>query len=172
VSTAYIGLGSNLERPVEQVRGAMDELAELAKDEPRCSSLYRTAPIGVGDQPDFINACCRIDTEFPPEILLAKLLEIEAKHGRRRTQVQAAPRTLDLDLLLYDQLVQSSPTLTLPHPRLHERAFVLYPLLELEPDLQIPGHGPAAELVRHCVDQRIERVDGNGVRAREPKGEA
>lgn len=172
MSTAYIGLGSNLGQPVEQVREAMDELADLAREKPRCSSLYRSAPIGVSDQPDFINACCRIETELAPEVLLARLLEIEAKHGRRRTPGQAAARTLDLDLLLYDTLIQSSPALILPHPRLHERAFVLYPLLELEPDLRIPGHGPAAELVRHCVDQRIERVDGNGVRAREPKGEA
>jgi 2-amino-4-hydroxy-6-hydroxymethyldihydropteridine diphosphokinase len=172
VSTAYIGLGSNLDQPVEQLRRAMLALAELAESAPQCSSLYRTAPIGVvSDQPDFINACCRIDTKLSPEVLLMRLLEIEAQHGRRRTQIQGSARTLDLDLLLYDQLTQDSATLVLPHPRLHERAFVLYPLMEIAPDLLIPGRGPVVELARRCADQRIERLDADVVGAGEPKGE-
>ncbi len=169
MSTAYIGLGSNLRNPGQQLHRAIKELAALADGEPRCSSFYRSAPVGVTDQPDFLNACCRIDTDLDADALLARLLEIEQEHGRQRSHEHGAPRTLDLDLLLYDGLVQSTGTLVLPHPRLHERAFVLYPLLEIDPGLTIPGHGPVAELVRRCGDQRIERLDADSVHRDEPQ---
>jgi 2-amino-4-hydroxy-6-hydroxymethyldihydropteridine diphosphokinase len=168
MSTAYIGLGSNLNDPRQQLERAMDEVAQLAEGRIECSSVYRTEPIGFADQPDFFNAVCRVRTGLDPEDLLDRLLQIEAGHGRRRDGVRDGPRTLDLDLLLYDARVLSSARLRLPHPRLHERAFVLYPLLELDPELLIPGHGPAAELVRACADQRIERLDSDRARGREP----
>ena len=124
----------------------------------RCSSLYRTAPVGLVDQPDFINAVCEIDTDLPAQDLLHALLEIERTHGRVR-DVIGGPRTLDLDLLLYGDLVCHDASLTLPHPRLHERAFVLYPLVELAPALRIPGHGPVDKLLAACAGQAIERLD-------------
>ncbi|MEJ2106693.1 MAG: 2-amino-4-hydroxy-6-hydroxymethyldihydropteridine diphosphokinase [Acidiferrobacteraceae bacterium] len=168
MSTAYIGLGSNLDDPLQQLKRAMNELGELAEDGIECSSLYRTGPIGLADQPDFLNAVCRIETGLGPEELLARLLQIEAKHGRRRDGLRDGPRTLDLDLLLYDDRVLSSAGLSLPHPRLHERAFVLYPLFELNPELSVPGHGPVAELMRACRDQRIERLDSGHAQGRGP----
>lgn len=168
MSTAYIGLGSNLDDPLQQLKQAMDELGKLAEDGIECSSFYRTGPIGFADQPDFLNAACRFETALAPEELLARLLQIEAKHGRRRDGVRDGPRALDLDLLLYDDQILNSPRLSLPHPRLHERAFVLYPLFELNPELSVPGHGPVAELIRACRDQRIERLDSGRAQGRGP----
>ena len=155
---AYIGLGSNLEQPIEQLRAGLAALAALpATMLDRCSAFYLTAPIGRTDQPDFINAVCRLYTALPPAELLQHLLTIEAAHGRRRIET-GGPRTLDLDLLLYGELTCHTPGLTLPHPRLHERAFVLYPLHELAPDLVIPGHGALVQLLSACAGQRIEKL--------------
>lgn len=156
---AYIALGSNLNDPSAQVRRgaqALDALPDTHKR--RCSSLYRTAPVGLVDQPDFINAVCEIDTALRAQDLLHALLEIERVHGRVR-DVPGGPRTLDLDLLLYGDLVCHEAGLTLPHPRLHERAFVLYPLAELAPALSIPGRGPVGTLLAACAGQAIERLD-------------
>src|SRR5204862_8246711 len=109
------------------------------------SSLYRSAPVGFADQPDFINAVCIVDTTLSPSMLLTRLLTIEEVHGRVRSRRRNAPRTLDLDLLLYGDLELSSPDLTLPHPRMHERAFVLVPLAEIAPALNVPGRGIVAD---------------------------
>ena len=159
-TSAYIGLGSNLDNPVEQVRSGVKALTRLDRTQVEvCSSLYRTAPVGWRDQPDFVNAVCRVRTGLIPATLMRSLLEIEHRHGRRRQGDKGGPRTLDLDLLLYgDQVIQMSD-LTVPHPRLHERAFVLYPLSELEPDLVIPGHGPLRELLAGCAGQRVQKMD-------------
>lgn len=157
---AFIGLGSNLGDPAEQVRAGMAALARL--DETRveaCSSLYRSAPVGRQDQPDFVNAVCRVRTGLAPAALMQQLLEIETVHGRERRGEKGGPRTLDLDLLLYGDEAIHSESLTVPHPRLHERAFVLYPLSELEPDLVIPGHGPVRELLAACAGQRLQKMD-------------
>ncbi len=158
-TNAYIGLGSNLDNPVAQVRSGVTALTRLDRTHVEvCSSLYRTAPVGWRDQPDFVNAVCRVRTGLIPATLMWNLLEIEDMHGRRRQGDKGGPRTLDLDLLLYgDQVIQMAE-LTVPHPRLHERAFVLYPLHEIEPNLAIPGRGTLRELLAVCTGQRVERL--------------
>ncbi len=139
--TAYIGLGSNLDSPAEQVLQAFAELATLPETQLRAaSSLYRSRPLGPGDQPWYINAAAALDTRLAPEALLDALQAIEAAHQRVR-EVRWGPRTLDLDLLLYgDQLIRSA-RLTVPHPEMCRRNFVLVPLLEIAPDLIHPETG-------------------------------
>ena len=121
------------------------------------SSLYRTAPVGLRHQPDFINAVVELIAVPQAPTLLQSLFEIEGHFGRQRS-VKNAPRTLDLDLLLYGDEVSDDPELTLPHPRLHERAFVLAPLAEIAPRLLIPGRGFVADLLVQCADQQIEKL--------------
>ena len=155
---AYIGLGSNLADPVAQLRAGVSALARLEQTQVEvCSSFYRTAPVGRLEQPDFINAVCRVRTGQAPAMLMRNLLEVECRHGRVR-EGKGGPRTLDLDLLLYGDQTIHTAELTVPHPRLHERAFVLYPLHEIEPDLVIPGRGVLRELLASCAGQRVERL--------------
>ena len=156
---AVIGLGSNLAEPEYQLRAAFDELARLPHTRLiACSSLYRSAPVGYADQPDFINAVALLETTLAPLSLLHALFDLEHRHGRERT-FRNAPRILDLDLLLYDGLICHEDGLTLPHPRMHERAFVLHPLLEVAPDCMIPGRGAAAPWLASCLDQAVERIE-------------
>ena len=153
----FIALGSNLEDPVFQVRKAFDEIAILPEcNLLSCSSLYRSAPIGKCDQPDFINAVVQIETTLSPYNLLKALLQIEQNHGRVR-RLPNGPRTLDLDILMYDKLECNKHNLILPHPRMHQRAFVLKPLMEISKDCFIPGRGAVAELLSACAEQRLER---------------
>lgn len=123
----------------------------------RASSLYRTAPLGYDDQPDFINAAAEVATALEPLALLRALLALEASHGRERP-FPNAPRVLDLDLLLYDDLTMQTPELTLPHPRMSARGFVMLPLTEIAPQMVIPGLGLVAELASKCQDQGVERL--------------
>ena len=156
--TAYIGLGANLAEPRAQLAAAFDELDRLPLTRVVArSSLYRSAPLGYAAQPDFVNAVARVETGLPPERLLAALHEIETRHGRERS-FPNAPRTLDLDLLLYGDRSIERTGLVLPHPRMHERAFVLAPLVELDPEAEIPGRGRAVEWLARCAEQRIERI--------------
>lgn len=156
-SRAYIGLGSNLDDPASQLWRAIDELARLPSSRLLAhSSLYRSAPVGRLDQPDFINAVAQIETALAPHDLLKALLEIEHNHGRVR-EYPNAPRTLDLDILMYDDLQCNEHGLILPHPRMHQRAFVLQPLLEIAPSCRIPGRGAIAELLRACAGQQVEQ---------------
>ncbi len=156
--TAYIGLGANLAGPRAQLAAAFDELARLpATRLVARSSLYRSAPLGFAEQPDFVNAVARIETGLAPEALLAALHGIEARHGRERS-FRNAPRTLDLDLLLYGGETIARDGLAVPHPRMHERAFVLAPLVELDPGLESPGRGRAVDCLARCAGQRIERI--------------
>jgi 2-amino-4-hydroxy-6-hydroxymethyldihydropteridine diphosphokinase len=158
VIAAYIGLGSNRDEPRAQVMRAFEELAALPHTRlAACSPLYRSAPQDAPGQPDYVNAVAAVDTELSAPQLLDALLAIEARHGRERP-FPNAPRTLDLDLLLYDELALTSPALTLPHPRMHRRAFVLRPLLDLDPRAEVPGRGAARELLRACADQALERL--------------
>jgi 2-amino-4-hydroxy-6-hydroxymethyldihydropteridine diphosphokinase len=151
VTIAYVGIGSNLDEPRRQVLAALTELDRLPHTRVvKKSSLYRSAPIGHADQPDFINAVAQLETGLPAERLLAELQEVEARHGRARS-FPNAPRTLDLDVLLYGNAEIRSTTLTVPHPRMHERAFVLKPLLEIAPQLDFDLAG--------CASQRIERIE-------------
>jgi len=156
---AYIGLGSNLDEPAAHIRSGVAALARLAKTRVEaCSSLYLSAPVGRRDQTDFVNAVCRVRTGLAPSTLMHNLLEIEYQHGRERRGEKGGPRTLDLDLLLYGHEAIRSEELTVPHPRLHERAFVLYPLSELEPELVIPGRGPLRELLAGCAGQWVQKL--------------
>lgn len=155
---AYVALGANLGDAIATVLRAFDLLAGLPDTRlTGRSSLYRTAPVGVSGQPDYINAVAALDTALAPGKLLADLLELETRHGRTR-DFHHAPRTLDLDLLLYADQRLSQPGLELPHPRMHERAFVLVPLAEIAPTLAIPGHGPLAALLPQVADQAIQRI--------------
>lgn len=154
---AFIALGANLEDPAAQVRAALADLTgsgDIALV--AASSLYRTAPIGA-DGPDYINAVAAVDTPLPPAGLLSRLFAVEAHFGRTRSY-RNAPRPLDLDLLLYDDQVLDGPELTLPHPRLHLRAFVLVPLAEIAPDLALPGRGSVAAWLPAVANQRIEKL--------------
>jgi 2-amino-4-hydroxy-6-hydroxymethyldihydropteridine diphosphokinase len=151
VTTAYIGIGSNLDDPRAQVLQAFTELDRLPHTRVvKKSSLYRSAPIGHAAQPDFINAVAQLETGLPAERLLAELQEVEARQGRVRS-FPNAPRTLDLDVLLYGNAEIRSTTLTVPHPRMHERAFVLKPLLEISPQLSFD--------LAACAQQNIERIE-------------
>ena len=155
---AFIGLGSNLADPVAQVSRALDALGNLPQTRVlRHSSLYRSAPVGYLEQPDFINAVAQLETELAPRALLDALLALEHECGRTR-EFCNAPRTLDLDVLLYDDLIHHEHGLSIPHPQMHLRAFVLQPLLEIAPDCDIPGVGPATAAARHCAGQALERL--------------
>ena len=160
LARAYIGIGSNLEHPETQLRRAFRALVELPASRcVACSPLYRSEAVGgPPDQPEYLNAVVAVDTTLQPEALLTALQAIEATQGRVRT-VRWGPRTLDLDLLLYDDLVLDGPRLTLPHPRLHQRAFVVYPLYDIAPDLKIPGQGLLSELLKKIPQSTLARLD-------------
>ena len=166
----FIALGANLGDPVATVEAAILALREMPQTEfIAASSLYRTAPVGLKHQPDFINAVVELVAVsdsvcqgfrfagWQAPTLLESLFEIEAQFGRQRS-VRNAPRTLDLDLLLYGDLLSDDPQLTLPHPRMHQRAFVLAPLAEIAPHLAIPGRGAVARLLQECAGQQIEKL--------------
>lgn len=155
---AFVALGANIGDPVATVQAAFQALASLPDVRlVRASSLYRTAPVGLRHQPDFINAVAEVETALEPHALLAALLGLEAGFGRVRDR-RNGPRTLDLDLLLYDGLCLDTPNLTVPHPRLHLRAFVLVPLSEIAPDLAIPGRGSVKAWLPAVANQAIERL--------------
>lgn len=156
---AYIGLGSNLENPAEQIVSAraavaqIDEVKELA-----FSSLYRSSPMGPQDQPDYVNAVMGIATGLQAIDLLRCLQRIENEHGRVRTGLRWGARTLDLDMLVYDERTINEPDLIVPHPGIAERAFVLYPLYEIAPQLSIPGKGKIADLLAQCPMNGLQRL--------------
>ena len=153
MTQAAIALGSNLGNPEVQVARGFDEIAALPQTKLLGKSrLYRTAPVGYVDQPDFVNACALVDTELAPRALLDSLLAVEKKHGRVR-DIPNGPRTLDLDIVLYGDRVIDEPGLKVPHPRAHERQFVLVPLYEVWPDAVIPGWGPVRNFVVPARDE-------------------
>jgi 2-amino-4-hydroxy-6-hydroxymethyldihydropteridine diphosphokinase len=154
---AFVGIGANLGDPEATVHAAVDALRKLPRTQVTAvSSLYRTAPIDASG-PDFVNAVAQLQTVLTPDLLLAALQAVEQQHGRERPY-RNAPRTLDLDLLLVGDLRCDTPTLTLPHPRLHRRAFVLQPLAELAPALELPGLGGLQPWLDASADQVIERI--------------
>lgn len=158
MTIAYVGVGSNLEQPESQVRRALHELAGLPDSKVLArSSLYRSAPMGHAAQPDFVNAVAALETGLSAAELFAELRALEKRHGRERAFANA-PRTLDLDLLLFGGEISRGADLTLPHPRMHGRAFVLVPLLEIAPEAAIPGIGPARDQLARCSGQRVERI--------------
>ena len=158
-SPAYIGVGSNLQGPARQVEAAIGRLAEVAKTRVvRSSSMYRSAPFGGVEQPDFVNAVAAVLTRLGPADLLAALHEIEAAHGRERDDTRWGPRVLDLDLLVYSDRQVESPELTIPHPGIGERNFVLLPLGEIAPDLVVPGLGRVASIPVNMSEPSISRI--------------
>ena len=153
----YVGLGANLGDARAQVEQALRDCAALPGTRLVArSSLYRTAPIDAGGD-DYVNAVCRLATTLAPPDLLDALQSIELRHGRERPY-RNAPRTLDLDILLYGGEVIDTPRLTVPHPRLHERAFALVPLAELAPQIELPGRGPIGPWLAAVAPQPIERL--------------
>jgi 2-amino-4-hydroxy-6-hydroxymethyldihydropteridine diphosphokinase len=160
VTRAFIGLGANLGEPQTQVRRGIEALRDLPHTRlVSASSLYRSAPMGYKNQPDFVNAVAEIETSLAPRKLLEELLAIETRFGRART-FPDAPRTLDLDLLLYGDRIIAEPGLTVPHPRMHERAFVLAPLAEIAPDAVVPVKGAVAALLAGCKGQSVAKLPG------------
>ena len=158
LTPAYIALGANLERPEDQVKAAFEALAMLPDTRlARVSSLYRTAPVGFAAQPDFVNAVAQIETALEPRALLDALLAIERRHGRVR-DFPNGPRTLDLDIALYGEVELREPGLTIPHPRMHQRAFVMVPLAEIAPEAVVPGHGRAGELAAALDSENIVKL--------------
>ena len=158
MSKIYIALGSNLEEPSQQIYKAInliDAIDELSVT--HTSSLYKTKPIGKIDQPDFINAAVKVEGDISPENLHAALQDIETKAGRIRMELNE-PRTLDLDILLIDDLIMKTKKLTVPHPRMHQRQFVIVPLSEINQKLNIPGIGSIDEILKSLPDQGVVKI--------------
>ena len=161
MTLAYVGLGSNLEHPRRQLAGAVRALRRLPRSRlVAVSPHYLTAPLGSArQQPDYVNAVAVLATSLAPAALLKRLLAIERRHRRTRTRGERnAPRTLDLDLLLFGRRCMRSTDLSIPHPRMHVRAFVLRPLADVAPAVNIPGRGPVQFLLRDVAGQRIART--------------
>ena len=155
-STVYVGLGANLQQPVLQIKRAIQEIDEIPETElRRVSSFYETVPVGLLAQPVFINAVAELATTLSPQELLKYFVHIELAHARTRVE-KNGPRTLDLDILIFNEWQIDEPNLMTPHPRMHERAFVLVPLLEIAPEVYIPGKGFAKNW--------LSKIDTDGVR--------
>lgn len=148
MTRAYVGLGTNLGNRRAMLRAALEQLAaEPDIEVVAVSSARETDPVGIVDQPRFLNAAAAVETALPARALLERLLAIERRLGRTREGPHFGPRTIDLDLLVYGDERIDEPGLEVPHPRLHERLFALEPLAELDPDLDVPGRGPVEEIV-------------------------
>lgn len=157
-SRAYVGLGSNLENPIQQVSDALIELAQLQGSTLVChSALYRSDPVGPPGQPDYINAVALLETQLEPLTLLDALQSVEQAHQRRRIQ-HWGPRTLDLDLLLFDDQSINNERLTVPHPYMAQREFVLYPLAEIAPDVRMPDGTTLDAMLSKCPLGTLTKV--------------
>ncbi|MDX1626407.1 MAG: 2-amino-4-hydroxy-6-hydroxymethyldihydropteridine diphosphokinase [Wenzhouxiangellaceae bacterium] len=166
MNRAWVGIGGNLGDPVARVEAAVDALGILAEGPLVRSSLYRTPPWGVTDQPDFVNAVATFETRLDAESLLEALLVIERELGRERdAAVRWGPRVIDLDLLLLGDSCIDTPRLRLPHPLIAERAFVLVPMNELDPDLEVPGQGRVAALLGRVDARGVTRIEAEDARA-------
>lgn len=159
----FIGIGSNLNAPLQQINSALDKLKHIPNSNLlRHSSLYRTAPIGQANQPEYINAVALLNTQLSPLELLYQLQNIEISQGRIRSAIQWEARTLDLDLLLYGDCCIKYPQLSIPHPRMYQRAFVLIPLYEIaDKNLWIPEVGCLEELLKTCDNTGVQRLIEN-----------
>lgn len=156
---AFIGVGSNLSYPARQVEAAIDTLSDLPKSRLVArSSLYRSAPFGGVEQPDFVNAAVHVQTRLPARRLLELLQRTERAHGREDGGKRWGPRVLDLDLLVYGSQQISEPGLSVPHPGIAERNFVLLPLTEIAPTLDVPGVGPLSSIPINYREPQIERI--------------
>ena len=158
MSKIYIALGSNLEKPSQQIYKAINLINTIDElSVTHTSSLYKTKPIGKVDQPDFINAAIKLEGDISPENLHTALQDIETQAGRIRLELNE-PRTLDLDILLIDDLIMKTKKLTVPHPRMHQRQFVIVPLYEINQKLNIPGIGPIEEILKSLPDQGVVKI--------------
>lgn len=158
-SIAFIGLGSNLDHPLGQIQNALREIHETNEIAlVRVSSFYETAPVGLIDQPMFVNAAAEVITTLSPHDLLGALQAIELRHARVRHE-RNGPRTLDLDILLFNEWDLTEENITIPHPRMHQRPFVLAPLVEIAPEVLIPGKGVAKELLATLDTSGVRRWD-------------
>lgn len=158
MNRCYIGLGSNLQDPAAQLRSALEQMKAIPDTTLlNCSDLYCSAPIGPGEQPDYVNAVASLDTDLAPEDLLDALQAIENRHGRERT-LRWGARTLDLDILLFGTRQLDTARLQVPHPRMAERNFVLEPLAQLAPDLTMPDGTPLQKLLAQCPPNRLHRL--------------
>ncbi len=166
---AYVGLGSNLDGPAQRVERALHALAGLPQTRLASrSDLFVTAPWGVTEQPSFVNAVAALDTALGAHDLLAALLDIERAAGRVRGTERWGPRVLDLDLLLHGELCLDEPGLQLPHPHLAERAFVLVPLAQVAPDLDVPGYGRVVDLLARTRSSGCRRIDSPSLEPTRP----
>ena len=159
MSNIFIALGSNLENPKEQVKNGVLSIkkingVKILKE----SKLYETPPVGILDQPNFINAVIKIESDLDPHKLLYKLLNIENFAGRVRID-KNGPRTLDLDILLFDDLILNENNLIIPHPRMHERLFVLTPLNDIDSNIVLPIHGPIKHIIKILASENINRIE-------------
>lgn len=158
-NTVYIGIGSNLDHPLLQVQCALETLKHLPETQwISHSACYRSSPLGPQDQPDYINAVAALTTNLAPHALLTVLQKIEDQQGRVRTAQRWGPRTLDLDILLYDKKKIQDACLTLPHPGLYDRAFVLYPLYDCAPHLILPNGKPLREWIQTCPTEGLYKL--------------
>tara|TARA_B100000795_G_scaffold261944_1_gene239288 strand:+ start:831 stop:1310 length:480 start_codon:yes stop_codon:yes gene_type:complete len=158
MNNIFIALGSNLKIPKEQVENGILSIKKINGVEVLSeSNLYETPPVGVLDQPNFVNAVIKVHSDLNAFDLLDKLLEIETNAGRIRTG-KNGPRTLDLDILLVDDLILNEKKLTIPHPRMHERLFVLMPLKDIDENILIPNHGPIKHIISKLAPEKINRI--------------
>jgi 2-amino-4-hydroxy-6-hydroxymethyldihydropteridine diphosphokinase len=161
LSTAYIGLGSNLNNPHLQIDSAVNTLRDTSNiDAVHCSYYYSSKAVGPGEQPDYVNAVVRCQTHLSPMALLAQLQLIENQHGRQR-DIRWGARTLDLDLLLYDDICLEEATLQIPHPEISKRNFVLYPLFDLNPELVFPDGNTLRKMISAVPMTDLHRIDPN-----------
>lgn len=163
--TAFIGLGSNLADPLKQLQQALAAIDEAQGIElVSCSSYYASQPMGPQDQPDYVNAVCELRTTLTPQALLEAMQTIELEQGRERKDERWGPRTLDLDILLYDNLQIATETLTIPHYGMKEREFVLYPLAEIAADLVLPCGESLKSVLNTCAVNGLQQIQQSDVR--------
>ena len=163
----YVGLGSNLDTPTRQLQSAFEFLAQIPRSRlVQRSALYRSAPFGGIEQPDFVNAAAALLTQLDARQFLRELQRIEKQRGRKRDDVRWGPRVLDLDLLVYSNQQINDDELTVPHPGIGERNFVLLPLGEVAPELTIPGLGRMANIAVDSDDATISRIESKATRVR------
>lgn len=158
MAIAYLGLGSNIGDRIANLQDAVRLVGRLDKVRiSKASSVYETEPVGYIDQPNFLNCVIEIDTDLSPKELLKQTNEVEIKLKRKRS-IRWGPRTIDIDILLFDEINVDEPDLEIPHPRICERAFVIEPLLELSPNIEIKGFGKLEECKKNVADQKIKKL--------------
>ena len=158
----YIGIGSNLNNPIHQLNIAIEYLSKIDfSHNMKIASFYESPPMGPSDQNNYINTAIMFSSSESPEDILITLKDIESSMGRKKNTIRWSERTIDLDIILLGDLVYESDSLTIPHMHAHERAFVLFPLLDLNPDIFIPKKGFAKDLVKDCLYRNIKKIENN-----------